>query len=175
MQKWFEDLLVNSSFEYTHSITMLNWESQRLPEPPEYTGYNLRPMTLDDLPEVQQVDEVSFSPIWQNSLTCLELAFRQASIATIVEKDNQLVGYQVSSSTPIGGHLARLAVRPEQQGRGIGHLLLYDLLTQFLRRGAQTITVNTQKDNIASIALYRRLGFEFTGEEYPVYKLDISK
>ena len=175
MQKWFEDLLIKSSFEYTHSITMLNWESQRLPELPVSAGHNLRPMTLDDLPEVQQIDEASFSPIWQNSLTCLELAFRQAAIATVVEKENQLIGYQISSSTPIGGHLARLAVRPEQQGRGIGHLLLHDLLTQFLRRGAQTITVNTQKDNIASLALYRRLGFEFTGEEYPVYKLDISK
>ena len=173
MHKWFEDLLVKSSFEYTHSITMLNWESQRLPEPPAYAGHNLRPMTLDDLPEVQQVDEASFSPIWQNSLTCLELAFRQAAIATVVEKDNQLIGYQISSSTPIGGHLARLAVRPDQRGRGTGSLLLHDLLTQFIRRGAQTITVNTQKDNIASLALYRRLGFDFTGEEYPVYKRDI--
>lgn len=174
MHKWFEDLLIKSSFEYTHSITMLNWESQRLPELPDYAGHTLRPMTLDDLPEVQQVDEASFSPIWQNSLTCLELAFRQAAIATVVEIDNQLIGYQISSSTPIGGHLARLAVRPEQRGRGIGCLLLHDLLTQFIRRGAQTITVNTQKDNIASLALYRRLGFGFTGEEYPVYKRDIQ-
>jgi ribosomal-protein-alanine N-acetyltransferase len=175
MHKWFEDLLTKSSFEYTHSITMLNWESQHLPELPAYNGYNLRPMNLDDLPEVQQVDGASFSPIWQNSLTCLELAFRQAAIATVVEKDDQLIGYQISSSTPIGGHLARLAVSPEQRGLGIGRLLLHDLLTQFLRRGAQTITVNTQKDNIASLALYRRMGFAFTGEEYPVYKMDISR
>jgi len=174
MQKWFEDLLVKSSLEYTHSITMLNWDSQPLPEPPADTGCNLRPMTFDDLPEVQRVDQASFSPIWQNSRPCLELAFRQASIATVIEKDGRLVGYQISSATPIGGHLARLAVRPEQRGHGIGYQLLHDLLTQFIRRGAQTITVNTQKDNIASLALYERAGFEFTGEEYPVFKMDIS-
>jgi ribosomal-protein-alanine N-acetyltransferase len=175
MQKWFEDLLIKSSFEYTHSITMLNWESQPVPEPQDETGCSLRPMTLDDLVEVQRVDEAAFSPIWQNSLPCLELAFRQASIATVVEKDGQLVGYQISSATPVGGHLARLAVLPEQRGHGLGHQLLHDLLTQFNRHGAQTITVNTQKDNIASLALYRRMGFSFTGEEYPVYKMEIPK
>ena len=173
MHKWFEDLVVKSAFEYTHSITMLNWESQPLPSSPEDTGCSLRPMTLDDLSEVQRVDQAAFSSIWQNSLPCLELAFRQASIATVVEKDGQLVGYQISSATPIGGHLARLAVRPEQRGQGVGFQLLHDLLAQFNRRGAQTITVNTQKDNLASLALYKRAGFEFTGEEYPVYKMEI--
>jgi ribosomal-protein-alanine N-acetyltransferase len=173
MHKWFEDLLIKSSFEYNHSITMLNWENQPLPEPPANPGFNLRPMTLDDLPAVQQIDEASFSLIWQNSLPCLEFAFRQASIATVVEIDGQLVGYQISTSTPVGGHLARLAVTPEQQGQGIGRQLLQDLLTQFIRRGAHTITVNTQKDNIASLALYRRMGFEFSGEDYPVYKMEI--
>jgi [ribosomal protein S18]-alanine N-acetyltransferase len=174
MQKWFEDLLIKSSFDYSHSITMLNWEGQPLPQPPTINGCNIRPMTVDDLPEVQRVDEASFTPIWQNSLACLGLAFRQASIATVAEEDGQLVGYQISSSTPIGGHLARLAVRPDQQNHGIGCVLLHDLLTQFIRRGAQTITVNTQKDNIASLALYRRMGFVHTGEEYPVYQMDIA-
>jgi [ribosomal protein S18]-alanine N-acetyltransferase len=173
MQRWFEDLLIKSAFEYAHSITMLNWESQPLPAAATNTGCNLRPMTLDDMLEVQRVDQASFTPIWQNSLMSLELAFRQASIATVVESDGRLVGYQISSATPIGGHLARLAVVPELRGRGIGRQILHDLLRQFSRRGAQTITVNTQKDNLASLALYRRTGFEFTGEEYPVYKLDI--
>ena len=173
MHKWFEDLLIRSSFQYTHSITMLSWDNQPLTEPPAHPSVSIRPMTLDDLAEVQKVDEASFSPIWQNSLPYLELAFRQAAIASVAERDGQLVGYQISTTTPVGGHLARLAVDPRLQGQGIGHQLLYDLLSQFVRRGANSVTVNTQKDNTASLALYQRIGFELSGEEYPVYQMNI--
>lgn len=173
MHKWFEELLVNSSFEYTHSITMLNWDYQLLPEPQANDSIQIRPMNVDDLAAVQQVDEAAFSPIWQNSLPYLELAYRQAAIASVAEKDGQIVGYQISTTTPAGGHLARLAVDPGAQGQGIGRQLLHDLLSQFIRRGANCVTVNTQKDNAASLALYRGMGFELSGEEYPVYQSNL--
>jgi ribosomal-protein-alanine N-acetyltransferase len=174
MHKWFEDLLAGSFFEYTHSITMLNWEHQQLPELPPPKAFRIRPMTLDDLDAVHRVDQASFPPIWQNSLSYLELAFRQAAIASVAETDGQLVGYQISTTTPAGGHLARLAVDPQQQGQGVGRQLLHDLLAQFVRRGASCVTVNTQRDNAASLALYMAMGFRLSGEEYPVYQMNLN-
>jgi ribosomal protein S18 acetylase RimI-like enzyme len=174
IHQWFENLLISSAFEWTHSITMLSWESQPVGAAPVQSSVNLRPMTLDDLGAVQRVDASSFTPIWQNSLSYLELAYRQATIATVAEKDGHTIGYQISTTTPLGGHLARLAVDPRLQGQGIGYLLLHDLLSQFIRRGANIVTVNTQKDNTASLALYQRMGFKFSGEEYPVYQMDLS-
>lgn len=173
MHRWFEELLVKSSFEYTHSIIMLNWNYQALPKPTAEALVTIRPMTPHDLTAVQGVDEASFAPIWQNSLLYLELAFRQAAIASVAEKDGQVVGYQISTTTPAGGHLARLAVIPALQGQGIGRQLLHDLLSQFIRRGANCVTVNTQKDNVASLALYQGMGFELSGEEYPVYQANL--
>jgi ribosomal protein S18 acetylase RimI-like enzyme len=73
----------------------------------------------------------------------------------------------------LGGHLARLAVEPQQQGQGIGQALLQDLLAQFVRRGARAVTVNTQKNNQASLTLYQRMGFMATREEYPIYQIDL--
>jgi ribosomal protein S18 acetylase RimI-like enzyme len=35
------------------------------------------------------------------------------------------------------------------------------------------LTVNTQSDNAASLALYRKTGFHETGERYPVYQLPV--
>ncbi len=175
MQNWFNELLASGGFEQTHSIVMLSWESDRLSALPTTPAVNIRPMTLDDLAHVQKIDEAAFPPIWQNSHAYLELAFRQATIAAVAEIDGNLAGYQISTATPLGGHLARLAVEPKYQGRGVGHSLLNDLLTQFVRRGARTVTVNTQKDNHASLALYQRAGFELTGEEYPVYQFDLNR
>jgi ribosomal-protein-alanine N-acetyltransferase len=170
LYSWFESLLINNKFELAQEIVMLNRETSNLPaKPPELVA--IRPMTLDDLPAVHAIDEASFSPVWVNSTSYLEIAFRQAVVATVAEIDGRHAGYQISTSTPIGGHLARLAVLPDLQGRGIGYALLYDLIHQLIRRGARVITVNTQKDNQASLNLYKRTGFELTGEQYPIYQL----
>ena len=170
---WFEALLKRNHFQKTHSIVMLSWDGPRLPEPPSNLAITVRPMTLDDLVDVEFIDSASFSLVWQNSHTYLEIAFRQAAVATVAEYEEHLVGYQISTGTPIGGHLARLAVLPDVQGKGIGYALLYDLLDHFGQRSAHTITVNTQKDNLASLSLYRKAGFQLTGEEYPIYQLEL--
>jgi ribosomal protein S18 acetylase RimI-like enzyme len=171
LQTWFESILGGAGFEKTHSIVMLNRETTQPLETEPIRGITIRPMTFDDIPLVQKIDEESFSPIWVNSAHYLEIAFRQAIVATVAEMDGLLVGYQISTASPIGGHLARLAVRPNLQGNGIGSALVGDLIHQFNRRAARFITVNTQEDNLASLSLYRRAGFSLTGEKYPIYQL----
>jgi len=172
---WFEGLLKRENFKKTYSIVMLNWDNAELPEPPPNPAVAIRAMTLDDLAEVEAIDTASFSLTWQNSRAYLEIAFKLAAVASVAEYRGQLVGYQISTGTPVGGHLARLAVLPEWQGNGIGYALLYDLLNRFVGRGAHTVTVNTQKDNLASLALYQKSGFRLTGEEYPIYQLELAK
>lgn len=166
---WFTQLLENQGFVEDTQVVMLNWENSHITPGHEPNGLLIRPMNFDDLERVQQVDAAAFTAVWQNSLPSLELAYRQAAIATVAEYQDRLVGYQISTPTPLGGHLARLAVLPDCQNLGIGYAILYDLLLQFKRRGARKITVNTQKDNPSSIKLYQKIGFQLTGEEYSVY------
>jgi ribosomal-protein-alanine N-acetyltransferase len=170
---WFKRLLVNSDYHLIHRVVMLSRDLREfVPQKPK-PQVSIRPMNLDDLINIQKIDRVSFVPVWQISSASLELAFRQAAIATVAEEQGEIVGYQISTSTPMGGHLARLAVKPKSQGKGIGSDLLYDLLIQFERRGARALTVNTQQDNPASLALYEKAGFLPTGEHYPIYQLSI--
>jgi ribosomal protein S18 acetylase RimI-like enzyme len=86
-----------------------------------------------------------------------------------------IVGYQMSTLNPMGGHLARLAVKPEFQGKGVGYGLVSDMLRQFQRKGALRVTVNTQQDNSASLYLYEKSGFRKTNEIYPVYQFRPAK
>jgi len=175
LKGWFADLLVASGFQHTNDVVMLAWEpGKRIPEGLEQP-WSIRAMTQDDLLSVEKLDEAAFGLLWRNSLDTLKLAFQQAAVATVAEEGGQLVGYQISTASPLGGHLARLAVYPEQQGRGIGFSLVVDTISQFNQRGAQRVTVNTQTDNLASLSLYSKAGFCETLEQYPVYAYQIKR
>ena len=174
LQNWFTYLLENSGFEVSHHIVMMKWQKQPIENGALPPGIFIRTMMLDDLAEIFIIDYNAFVPVWQNSIDTLEIAFRQAGIASVASFEGQVVGYQISTPTHMGGHLARLAVLPEFQGRGIGTSLLSDLLTQFVRRGALVVTVNTQKDNQTSLSLYKKTGFIFSGEEYPIFQYEVQ-
>jgi ribosomal protein S18 acetylase RimI-like enzyme len=115
------------------------------------------------------LDAAAFDPLWQNSLDALEIAFSMSGWATVAETSTGIVGYQVSTTNSFGTHLARLAVDPTMQKGGIGRALVNDLIEAMARRNIHRVTVNTQGDNRASLALYQKLGFQYTWEEYPVY------
>jgi len=170
LQPWLKELLAAKGFRHTHDIVSLAWENRALPAIPAAVDINIRPTNYEDLPRIAEVDEAAFGPMWRNSLDALEIAFWQSVIATVAEWRGPIIGYQISTASPMGGHLARLAVHPEARGQGIGYSLLWDLLDQFHRRGALHVTVNTQKDNASSLKLYEKVGFHHTGEEYPVYQ-----
>jgi len=168
LNPWFEGFLAHSGFVFHQSIVMLAWEGGSYREQPLPVDVKLRPLLPADLPEVVEVDASAFAPLWRNSLDALQKALRQAAHATVIETPQGLSGYQLSTGGAHGVHLARLAVRPELQGRGLGSALVVDLLKHTGGRGRAHVTVNTQSDNLASQALYQHLGFVFTGEQYPV-------
>jgi ribosomal protein S18 acetylase RimI-like enzyme len=168
-QRWFESILVQSGFTLRQHIVLLEWSEQPTARASVPAGIFIRPMTPADLQTVVEVDAAAFEPLWHNSLEALSKAHSQALYASVAEDASGLVGYQLATKSPPGAHLARLAVRPEAQGRGVGSALVSDFISHVWGGRIARITVNTQQDNLASLALYQRLGFHRTGEEYPVY------
>ena len=172
MQNWFQRVLAASGFENHQRIVMLDWEVQpRVSR--EVKGVHIREMTEADLPQVVETDNTAFNPLWHNSLDTLQLAFSQSMFATVAEDSNGIFGYQLTTGHGHRAHLARLAVRPEAQGRGTGRALLNDLFTKVTGNGIARLSVNTQNDNLASLSLYKKMGFHRTGEEYPVYTFKV--
>jgi ribosomal-protein-alanine N-acetyltransferase len=166
---WFGSLLTDSGFEGRQQIVVLEQNSfpfQQRPIPPDL---QIRPMLEADLPTVAMVDSAGFARLWKNSLTTLRFGFLQAGFATVAQINDEIVGYQISTRNSFGVHLARLAVVPQQQRQGIGYYLVQDLLNQARLAGLHRLTVNTQNDNQASLALYQKMGFVLTGERYSVF------
>lgn len=134
------------------------------------TDIRIRPACRSDLDAMTQVDQAAFVAPWQYSQRVIQQAITQSTCVTVAERDRQIIGYQLSSGGWGGAHLARLAVLPELQGRGIGRALVANMIEYFNRRSAPTITVNTQRDNASSLAVYKTLGFGPTGEHYEVWQ-----
>ncbi len=176
IQPWFQEVLAGSGFENRQQIVMFEWRYQPsfastgIREP---KGMRIRRMTEADLPEVEKTDAASFNSLWQNSLETTRKAFAQALYATVAENEEGILGYQLSTGGGQRAHLARLAVHPAAQGQGAGRALLSDLFRYITYAGISRLSVNTQNDNQASLSLYQRMGFTRTGEEYPVYTLDV--
>jgi [ribosomal protein S18]-alanine N-acetyltransferase len=175
MQPWFESVLAASGFESLQQIVMLEWRG--FASQPwaaiEANGVRIRKMEESDLPEVEKTDNASFDPLWQNPLETLHRAYQQALTATVAENEYGIVGYQISTGGAGRAHLARLAVHPSMQGRGVGRALLSELFALLANNGILRLTVNTQSDNDVSLSLYQRMGFVRTGEHYPVYTFDV--
>jgi ribosomal protein S18 acetylase RimI-like enzyme len=168
LHDWFERLLVRQGWNVHQHIVTLSWNGELPPSPRLLPGAIIRPILPEDLSEVTKVDNLAFEPLWQLSLETLQQAYEQSAIATLVQIDGQIVAYQMSTATSYNAHLARLAVLPDLQGKQIGYSLVIDLLRHLERLQVGSVTVNTQQDNFNSQALYKRLGFHYTGDQFPV-------
>lgn len=170
MGAWLEDILRGSGFQHTYDVIVMDWEASCAVYPAQAGGVRIRKMRKGDLERVYEIDQAAFDPIWRNSLQSLRVAFQVANLAGVALVDDDLVGYHISTADTLGGHLARLAVHPDCQGRGVGIALVDNVLRRFERMGMVRVSVNTQKDNLASIKLYEKFGFYRKDESYPVFQ-----
>jgi [ribosomal protein S18]-alanine N-acetyltransferase len=168
VKQWFQNILLSNGFELRQNIVLLERTEKKLNLFLPPNGIRIRSMQNADLPAVAQMDLTAFGSFWHNTADSLQRAYSQAIYATVAEDDSGMVGYQISTGNPFGAHLARLGVQPQAQGRGVGAAMVSDLIQHLDIHQSGRLSVNTQSDNAASLALYKKLGFARTGEYFPV-------
>lgn len=172
--EWIERLLIKHGFQLNNQIVSLSSQeltvkAQTLPE-----NLILRPMRLDDIPELESLDELCFRPPWQLNQSSLEKSYSKGANSSVVSQAGKLVGYQITDNVFDHLHLARIAVHPDMQGRGIARQLMAEMISFFKDYAIQTYSVNTQADNLASLRLYHSFGFKEEGRPTPVYLFEIN-
>jgi ribosomal protein S18 acetylase RimI-like enzyme len=174
MKQWFQSVLLSSGFEVRQNIVLLELLNENIRSLSAPQGFRIRPMFDADIPAVAKVDLAAFGLFWHNTAGTLRQARLQCASATIAEDGSGVIGYQLSTKSLLGAHLARLGVRPEAQGRGVGSSLVGNLIQTLGGSQLNRLSVNTQADNNASLALYQKMGFVRTGESFPVlvYPMD---
>jgi len=173
LQDWFVKILSKSRFQHVQNVVVLEWAGKEKYQSETGNLWNLRRMEKADLEQVHKVDESAFAPLWQNSLEAIKKAYEQSGFASLIETEGKVIAYQISTRSSQGLHLARLATRPEFQGRGLGTALVKDIQVQ-ASRNQDRLTVNTQDTNTPSLRLYQKMGFKHTGDRFPVYEYQLA-
>ncbi len=170
---WVQQVTPVFDARHAETIITLRRDGVNLPAL-RSAGVRVRPVHLEqDLGEVTRVDHAAFRAPWQLAQSDLRQAIRIASSCTVALVDGEIVGYQLSTRHRESGHLARLAVDPVVQGRGVGAALLDDLLTGFVGRGVTAMTVNTQQSNERSQRLYAAFSFTRNGFDMPAWLMTL--
>lgn len=171
--EWLTGLLGASGFRETNRVLFMEWNDRDLEVSVDAGGAS-RPLLEADLPAVQSIDSRAFQPAWQHSEEAFHAALQRTAFSRVYVLHGKIRGYQLSTANAFAVHLARLAVDPQWQGRGIASTLILEVLNFSRQQGQSRVTVNTQADNLRSQDLYRRLGFRSSGQEFPLleYLLD---
>lgn len=139
------------------------------------THYTIQSATMNDVDILFEIDRQAFSPMWQMTYDDMRHARRTAAVCTMARDGDQVVGFQLSTIHHYNGHLARLAVLPHMQGKGVGSTLVSDLVRHFNRRRLDYVSVNTQLSNPTSHHLYTKLGFVRNGYDMPIWGIQLQQ
>lgn len=171
LREWLPEVLASVGFAEQEWIVTLRRESREAPIDSTAGTLTIRAVEMSDADAITRLDHQAFESLWQMTFNDIRQAMRTAASCTVALLQESIVGYQLSTVYFDGSHLARLAVDPNVQARGIGGALVGDVLRRFARRGVGAMTVNTQLSNERSQRLYRRLGFQRTGYDLAVWSV----
>ena len=130
----------------------------------------LRPMTLEDVPTVAELDRISFSLPWPERSFRFEVTENECSRCWVAETDGRIVGMLVLWVIVDEAHIATIAVYPDYRRRGIGEHILRETLKSAKEEGAVRATLEVRAGNRAAQEMYRKFGFEMVGTRPCYYK-----
>ncbi|CAB4867805.1 unannotated protein [freshwater metagenome] len=135
----------------------------------------IRAMHWTDIPAVQTLERQLF-PVdpWSVETFWSELALvpqtRCYLVATAQDDDaEELLGYGGVFTVGSDADIQTVAVSPQAQGKGIGRLLLHNLLDTARARGCSRVFLEVRSDNHSAVQMYLKDGFEQTGSRKDYY------
>lgn len=114
-----------------------------------------------DLAEVLAIESVAQAYPWTRG-NFLD-ALRSGHVCRVLERDGRIAAYAVLLPGVDEAELLLLAVAPEQRRRGLGRMLLGEMLDWARKIGRRRVVLEVRVGNAAAIALYQAAGFSRIG------------
>ncbi len=130
-------------------------------------GLHFRPMLESDVDAVLKVEYAAFSHPWTRGifLDCIRSGYE----CWLMFLGDQQVGHGVLTAAAGESHVLNITVKPENQGNGLGGILLAHLVERARQREAEVTFLEVRESNHAANHLYERFGFNEIGRRKNYY------
>jgi ribosomal-protein-alanine N-acetyltransferase len=118
----------------------------------------MKPMGIEDLDEVMEIEESSFPTPWTIGIFMREFEL-EFSHRYIFELEGGIAGYIVFWLIEGEMHIMSVAVRRDLRRKGIGAEVLTRSLARARELGGRYVFLEVREHNSAGIRLYRKTGF----------------
>ncbi len=145
------------------------------PAPPQLQGLRFEPFEPDlheQFEGLLELDHQSFPWLWWNSAGEFLDYASAPGVKIDVGRDEtgRIIAYTGTTRFRTWGHLDRIAVAPDLQGRGLGKAALDWAVMSLARSGAKRVCLSTQARNTRSRQLYESYGFRRSpSHDYRIY------
>lgn len=143
-----------------------------LRRPDSDAGLIVEPMRRRDVPQIMQIEQVSYPKPWTASVfqSEIDLARRGERCYLVARRDGELVGYAGLMFVVGDAHVTNIACAPAHQRTGVATRLLAELAWEAIERDCTALTLEVRVSNVSAQGLYRRFGFAPVGIRQRYYE-----
>lgn len=130
----------------------------------------VRFMENEDVPEVLEIERVTFPSPWSKASFFYRLHERDYNISLVALIDGKVAGYAVSYVMFDDFHVCNIAVRKDKRRQHLGQVLLWISLHIGVEKDCTIANLEVRKSNKPAISLYEKFGFEIYGVRKNYYE-----
>lgn len=120
------------------------------------------PLRYEHLRQMAQIEQEAFDQPWSERMFIPEVEDENAYYLVGVRGD-EVICYGGFHKVLDEAHITNIAVRADSRGRGIGTLLMSELISRARMLGVKYMTLEVRDNNENAIKLYKSFGFTVEG------------
>lgn len=130
----------------------------------------IRDATKRDLPRILEIERLAFPTPWSLESFERELTLPFSRVMVAVSSEENANGENGNSGKILGFlcrwliadecHVLNVAVHPDSRRAGIGGVLMAEAIAEARSKGADVVTLEVRRSNLAARQLYRKFEFE---------------
>lgn len=133
----------------------------------------IREMQLDDLEEVMEIENDSFSKPWTET-GFFSFLIRNDTLFLVAEENDSICGYCGVVMAADEGDITNVAVAKQCRNQGIGGMLIAELIHRTEEVGVSRLFLEVRASNQPAIHLYQKMGFEQNGKRKNYYESPVE-
>lgn len=118
----------------------------------------IREMEVPDLEQVMPIEKANFSLPW-DELGFFTYMVREDAVFLVAEEEDKILGYCGILISFEDAEVTNVCVSEEARGRGIGKLLMEELIRRAVSKGVEFVHLEVRESNTVARTMYESMGF----------------